>query len=163
MYDSNGHHSIHFGKTKSGKLDPFHPPSGGLGFVNSLAILIFMAQLPHFVGEGITMYLVVAATLAIVYGLPRITKEVPSPLVAIIIMTVVTVVFGLDMRTVGDMGSISRTLPVFHLPAVPLTLDMLKIILPYAATLSIVGLLESLLTAGVFLQRHQEDSSELYH
>lgn len=137
------------GKFKVGSLVRFIPHSVVLGFVNSLAILIFLAQLPHFVGEGISMYLVVAATLVIVYGLPRITKAIPSPLVAIVVMTAVTVVLGLDMRTVGDMGSISRTLPFFHLPAVPISLDTLKVILPYSATLSAVGLLESLLTATI--------------
>lgn len=137
------------GKLKVGSLIHFVPHSVVLGFVNSLAILIFMAQLPHFAGEGIVMYLVVAATLIIVYGLPRITKAIPSPLVAIVLMTIVTVTMKLEMRTVGDMGSITRALPAFHLAQVPFNIETLKIIFPYAVTLSIVGLLESLLTATI--------------
>lgn len=137
------------GKLGIGNLIRFIPHSVVLGFVNSLAILIFMAQLPHFAGEGIAMYVIVAATLAVVYGLPRITKAIPSPLVAIILMTIATAAFGLDMRTVGDMGTISRTLPFLHLPAVPFSLETLMVILPYSATLSVVGLLESLLTATI--------------
>ena len=137
------------GKLKVGSLIRFVPHSVVLGFVNSLAILIFMAQLPHFVGEGIMMYVVVGATLVIVYGLPRITKAVPSPLVAIIVMTIITVGFKLEMSTVGDMGTITRSLPVFHLPAVPVSIATLKIILPYSLTLAMVGLLESLLTATI--------------
>ncbi len=137
------------GKLKVGSLISFVPHSVVLGFVNSLAILIFMSQLTHFTGEGIAMYLVVAATLVIVYGLPRITKAVPSPLVAIVVMTIVSVTLKLDIRTVGDMGTITRSLPMFHLPAVPLTIETLKVILPYALTLSMVGLLESLLTATI--------------
>lgn len=137
------------GRLKVGSLIHFVPHSVVVGFVNSLAILIFMAQLPHFVGESWVMYAMVALTLVIVYGLPRLTKAIPSPLVAIVVMTVVAVMFRLEVRTVGDMGVITRTLPLFHLPNVPLTIETLQIIAPYAVTLSIVGLLESLLTATI--------------
>lgn len=137
------------GKLRTGELIHFVPHSVVLGFVNSLAILIFMAQIPHFWGESIAMYAVVAGTLVIVYGLPRITKVVPSPLIAIIVMTVASVLLRLDIRTVGDMGNITRSLPPFHLPNIPLSFETFKIILPYSITLSIVGVLESLLTATI--------------
>ena len=111
-----------------------------MGFVNSLAILIFMAQIPHFIGESWVMYALVVGTLFIVYGLPRITKVIPAPLVAIVFITIVSIVFKVNVRTVGDMGSITRTFPVFHLVNVPLTFETFKIILPYSVTLSLVGL-----------------------
>jgi SulP family sulfate permease len=137
------------GKLKFGKLISFVPQSVILGFVNSLAILIFMAQIPHFIGESWVMYALVIGTLIIVYGLPRFTKIIPGPLVAIVFVTIVSIIFKVNVRTVGDMGSITRALPVFHLVNVPLTFETLRIIFPYAVTLSLVGLLESLLTATI--------------
>ncbi len=137
------------GKFRVGTLISFVPHSVVLGFVNSLAVLIFMAQVPHFAGESWAMYAIVAGTLVIVYGLPRLTKVIPSPLVAIVVMTIISIAFGLSTRTVGDMGTITRAFPVFHIANVPFTLETLKIIFPYAVTLSIVGLLESLLTATI--------------
>ncbi len=119
------------------------------GFVNALAILIFMAQLPQFEGAGLAMYGFVAAGLAIIYGLPRFTKAVPSPLVAIVVLTGVSVLTGFDVRTVGDMGALPESLPWFHIPAVPFTLETFRIIAPYALALAMVGLIESLLTAKV--------------
>ena len=94
------------------------------GFVNALAILIFMAQLPELRGVGWTTYAMVAAGLAIIYLLPRVTKAVPSPLVCIVVLTVVAVSTGMDLRTVGDMGQLPSTLPVFLWPQVPLNLEM---------------------------------------
>ncbi len=137
------------GKLKVGKLIDFISQPVILGFVNSLAVLIFLAQLPHFQGESLIMYLMVAGTLAIIYLFPRLTKAVPSPLIAIIVMTGLAVAFKVNVRTVGDMGNITRSLPVFHLPQVPLTFETFKIILPYSFTLSIVGIMESLLTAKI--------------
>lgn len=121
------------------------------GFVNALAILIFMAQLPQLTGAAGTLqtYLLVAAGLAIIYGLPRLTTAVPAPLVAIILLAVVSIAMGLDVFTVGDMGALPDALPVFHLPQVPLTLETLAIIAPYSAAMAAVGLLESLLTAAI--------------
>ncbi len=119
------------------------------GFVNALAILIFMAQLSEFDGAGWQVYAMVAAGLGIIYLLPRVTKAVPSPLVAIVVLTIFSVVTGLGIRTVGDMGELPSTLPMFLLPKVPFTLETLGIILPYALTLTVVGLLESLLTAVI--------------
>lgn len=119
------------------------------GFVNALAILIFMAQLPEFKGAGVMMYAMVAGSLAIIYLLPRLTKAVPSPLVAIIVMTIIAIVFKLDVRRVGDLGSLPDALPIFLWPQVPWTLETLWIVLPYSAGLAAVGLLESLLTAQI--------------
>ena len=114
------------------------------GFVNALAILIFMAQLPEFGGATWHMYAMVAIGLGIIYGFPYITKAVPSPLVTIVVLTAFSMYIGLEIRTVGDMGELPDTLPMFLLPNIPLNLDTLLIILPYAITLAAVGLLESL-------------------
>lgn len=119
------------------------------GFVNALAILIFMAQLPEFSGATWHVYAMVAAGLAIIYGFPYITKAVPSPLVTIVVLTAFSMYMGLDIRTVGDMGQLPDSLPMFLLPNIPLTLETLLIILPYSVTLAAVGLLESLLTAVI--------------
>jgi sulfate permease, SulP family len=119
------------------------------GFVNALAILIFMAQLPEFNGAGWQMYAMVAAGLAIIYLLPYVTRAIPSPLVCIVALTVFSMVMGLDLRTVGDMGELPSTLPMFLLPNIPLNLETLTIILPYSLTLTVVGLLESLMTAVI--------------
>jgi SulP family sulfate permease len=119
------------------------------GFVNALAILIFIAQLPQFVGVTWHTYAMIAAGLAIIYLLPRLTKAVPSPLVAIVVLAAVSILLGLPVRTVGDMGRLPEGLPSLALPQVPLTLDTLRIILPYSLTMAAVGLLESLLTAQI--------------
>jgi SulP family sulfate permease len=119
------------------------------GFVNALAILIFLAQVPELTGVSWITYPMVAAGLLIIYGLPRLTTAVPSPLVSIIILTIATMVFGLDVRTVGDMGELPSSIPTFLLPDIPLNLETFSIILPYAIPLAIVGLLESLMTASI--------------
>lgn len=137
------------GVLRIGKLITFVPHSVMTGFVNALAILIFMAQLTHFAGEGWLMYALVAATLAIIYLLPRLTKAFPSALAAIIIISAIVIGTGIDVKTVGDMGTISSSLPVFHLPQVPVTLDTLWIVLPYSFSLALVGIMESLLTATI--------------
>ena len=134
---------------KLGSLMRFVSRSVVTGFVNALAILIFMAQLPEFEGAGPLMYGMVAAGLGIIYLLPRVTKAVPSPLICIIVLTAVSIVFNFDLRTVGDMGELPSTLPVFLLPDIPLNLETLMIILPYSLTLTAVGLLESLMTATI--------------
>jgi SulP family sulfate permease len=119
------------------------------GFVNALAILIFLAQVPEMVGVNWQTYPMIAAGLAIIYLLPRFTTAVPSPLISIIVLTAITVAFGLDVRTVGDLGELPSSLPVFLIPDIPLNLETLTILLPYAAPLAVVGLLESLLTASI--------------
>lgn len=137
------------GLAKIGNVMRFVSRSVMTGFVNALAILIFMAQLPEFKGAGLTMYVMVAAALAIIYLLPRFTTLVPSPLVAIIVLTTVSIVWKLDVRTVGDLGELPSTLPVFLWPEVPITMATLWIILPYSLAIAAVGLLESLLTAQI--------------
>jgi SulP family sulfate permease len=119
------------------------------GFVNALAILIFMAQLPELIGVTWLTYAMVAAGLAIIYLFPRLTTAVPSPLVCILVLTAAAIFFGFDVRTVGDMGELPDTLPVFLIPDIPLTLETLMIILPYSAGVAAVGLLESLMTASI--------------
>ena len=119
------------------------------GFVNALAILIFMAQLPELFNVPNLTYIMVAAGLGIIYLFPYVTKTVPSPLVCIIALTAVSLVFGMDIRTVGDMGELPSTLPVFLLPDVPFNWETFKIILPYSAAVAAVGLLESLMTASI--------------
>ncbi len=137
------------GAFKLGSLMRFVSRSVVTGFVNALAILIFMAQLPEFKGAGVTMYAMVAFGLAIIYILPRFTRAVPSPLICILVLTAISMAVGMDLRTVGDMGELPSTLPVFLLPDIPLNLETLMIILPYALTLTAVGLLESLMTATI--------------
>ncbi|OJY31791.1 MAG: sodium-independent anion transporter [Rhodobacterales bacterium 65-51] len=121
------------------------------GFVNALAILIFLAQLPELDPRKVPplTYALVAAGLAIIYLFPRVTKAVPSPPVTIIVLTALSLGFGWDVRTVGDMGALPDTLPVFLIPDVPLTLDTLLIILPYSIAIAVVGLLESLMTQNL--------------
>ena len=119
------------------------------GFVNALAILIFMAQLPELIDVPVLTYGLVAMGLAIIYLFPRLTKAVPSPLVTIVVLTVLTLGMGLDVRTVGDMGDLPDTLPVFLLPQIPLTFETLQIILPYSVAVAVVGLLESLMTQNI--------------
>jgi SulP family sulfate permease len=138
------------GVLKLGRVMRFVSRSVMTGFVNALAILIFLAQVPELRDVAWLTYPMVGAALAIIYLLPRLTKTVPSPLIAIIVLTIVSVVFGFDqLRTVSDMGELPSSLPMFLLPDIPLNLDTLLIILPYALPLAAVGLLESLLTASI--------------
>jgi sulfate permease, SulP family len=137
------------GALKLGSLMRFVSRSVITGFVNALAILIFLAQLPELIDVSWVVYAMTAAGLAIIYGLPYLTRAVPSPLVTIAVLTGVAVVFKLDIRTVGDMGQLPDSLPMFLLPDVPLNLQTLQIVLPYAVTLAVVGLLESMMTASI--------------
>ncbi|RFU62046.1 SulP family inorganic anion transporter [Peribacillus glennii] len=151
---------IILGVCKIGRLMKFIPRSVMIGFVNSLAILIFTAQLPHFVGESWVMYAMTAGALAIIYLFPRFTNAVPSPLVAIIIITVISIAAGASVRTVGDMGELKQALPMFMLPDIPVNLETLSIILPYSIALAFVGLLESLLTAQIVDDLTDTDSNK---
>lgn len=119
------------------------------GFVNALAILIFVAQLPELTGVTPLTYVLVAGGLAIIYLVPRLTKAVPSPLIAIAVLTALVWYMGFDVRTVGDMGELPSSLPAWLIPNVPLSLETLQIILPYSATMAAVGLLESMMTAQI--------------
>lgn len=140
---------IVFGFCRVSRLMKFIPKSVMVGFVNALAIMIFMAQLPHFVGESLAMYTMTGGALLIIYLLPMVVKVIPSPLIAIIVMTIIAVFGHIDVRKVGDMGELPSTLPAFLIPQVPFSWETLAIIFPYSLALAMVGLLESLLTAQI--------------
>ncbi|USK85097.1 SulP family inorganic anion transporter [Peribacillus asahii] len=140
---------IIFGVCKIAKLMKFIPRAVMIGFVNALAILIFMAQVPHFIGVSTMTYVFVAITLVIVYVVPKFIKSIPAPLIAIILLTIIAIYSDVELRTVGDLGTITQSLPTFFIPDVPLTFETLSIIFPYSIALAIVGLLESLLTASI--------------
>jgi SulP family sulfate permease len=125
----------------------FVPRSVMTGFVNALAILIFLAQVPHLTDGGALGYVLVVAGLALIFLVPRVTTAIPAPLVAIVVLTVATVAGAIEVPTVGDQGTLPDALPVLGIPAVPFSLDTLLIVAPYSVTLAAVGLLESLMTA----------------
>ncbi|GGA58122.1 sodium-independent anion transporter [Pseudoclavibacter endophyticus] len=129
------------------KLMRFVPRSVMVGFVNALAILIFMAQVPELIGVPWMVYPLVAVGLLIMIGMPRLTKVVPAPLVSIVLVTLAVVVFTINVPAVGDKGELPRSLPELFIPNVPLTLETLSIIGPYALAMALVGLMESLMTA----------------
>ncbi|MGE8643375.1 SulP family inorganic anion transporter [Acinetobacter vivianii] len=140
------------GYLKLAKLMRFVSKSVVIGFVNALAILIFMAQLPELMNVTWYVYVFVALGLAIIYLfplIPKLGKLLPSPLVCIIIITLIAMSMGIDLRTVGDMGELPNTLPIFLLPDIPLNLETLMIILPYSIPMAVVGLLESMMTATI--------------
>lgn len=130
------------------------------GFVNALAILIFMAQIPQLTNVGWETYAMVAAGLAIIYGFPRITKIVPSPLVAIILLTAAVVFWNIPVNNVAGEGKLPDGLPVFAIPDVPFTWETFMIILPFSLTMAAVGLLESLLTAQIVDDMTHTDSNK---
>lgn len=143
---------IVMGYLKLGSLMSFVSRSVVTGFVNALAILIFMAQLPELIDVTWHVYVITAVGLGIIYLfplLPVVGKNIPSPLVCILTLTVFAMVAGIDIRTVGDLGELPDTLPIFLWPDVPLSFETLKIIFPYSISLAIVGLLESLMTATI--------------
>ncbi len=140
---------IVFGLLKLGVLMRFVSKSVRTGFVNALAILIFWAQTPHIFGANAATFAVLAAGLAIIYLAPRITTAIPSPLICILLLTIVSVGLDLPVETVADLGKLPDALPLFAWPAVPLSLETLKIIAGPAIAIAMVGLLESMMTASV--------------
>ncbi|WP_426231602.1 SulP family inorganic anion transporter [Pararhizobium sp. DWP3-4] len=140
---------ILFGILRLGVLMRFVSNSVRTGFVNALAILIFAAQLPHIIGGDWIAYAMLAAGLAVIYGVPRITTAIPSPLICILVLTVASVTLQLPVMTVADLGKLPDTLPIFGWPAVPLNLETLAIIAGPALAIAMVGLLESMMTASV--------------
>ncbi|MGO1628883.1 SulP family inorganic anion transporter [Microbacterium sp.] len=130
-----------------GKLMRFIPRSVMVGFVNALAILIAVAQLEHFEGASWMIYPIVAVGLLILWLFPKLTKAVPAPLVVVIVATVAVWAFGLDVKSVGDLGTLPGGPPLPYFPDVPLTFETLQIIAPYALGMAAVGLMESLMTA----------------
>ena len=137
------------GWLRLGALMRFVSRSVITGFVNALAILIFMAQLPELIDVSWVVYAMTAAGLGIIYLFPLLTRSIPSPLVTIVVLTAVSISLGLDIRTVGDMGELPDSLPVFLFPDMPLTWETLTIIFPVSATMAVVGLLESMMTASI--------------
>lgn len=137
------------GVLRLGALMRFVSRSVVTGFVNALAILIFLAQLPELTNVGWQVYALVVAGLGLIYLFPYVTKAIPSPLVCIVALTAFTLLSGVEVRTVGDMGALPDSLPIFLLPEVPLTLETLTIIFPFSLTLAVVGLLESMMTATI--------------
>lgn len=119
------------------------------GFVNALAILIFIAQLPQLINVTWVTYVMIVGGLAIIYLFPRLTKAVPSPLIAIIVLTIISIFGGLHVNTVGDMGKLPSSWPTFFLPNVPFSFETLQIIFPFSITMAVVGLLESMMTAQI--------------
>ncbi|WP_369293432.1 SulP family inorganic anion transporter [Nocardioides sp.] len=148
------------------KMMRFIPRSVMVGFVNALAILIFLAQVPHMRGVPFLVYPMIAAGLLIIVVLPRLTMAVPAPLVAIVILTGITIVMGLShVPNVGDEGDLPESLPSLLIPNVPLTFETLRIIAPYALAMALVGLLESLLTAKLvddITDTHSDKSREAW-
>jgi sulfate permease, SulP family len=140
------------GYLQLGRFMSFVPRAVVIGFVNALAILIFMAQLPELINVTWHVYALTIVGLGIIYlfpYIPKIGKILPSPLVTIITLTLIVYFFGIDIRNVGDMGQLPDTLPIFLFPDIPLNLETLLIILPYSLSLAVVGLLESLMTATI--------------
>ncbi|TDP92515.1 SulP family sulfate permease [Leucobacter luti] len=129
------------------KLTRFIPRSVMVGFVNALAILVFISQLPHLIGVPWLVYPLLAIGLLVLWLMPRITKVVPAPLVSIVLVTALVFVFAITVPTVGDQGELPRSLPELFVPNVPLTWETFAIIAPYALAMALVGLLESLMTA----------------
>jgi len=127
----------------------FIPNSVMLGFVNALGIMIFITQMPYLLGSNSMTYVFAIITLILVYAIPRFFTAIPAPLVAIVVMTSIALISGVKLQTIGDLGTMPNSLPVFFLPDIPLNFETLKIIFPYSLALSIVGLLESLLTSQV--------------
>src|SRR5690606_3235178 len=129
------------------KLMRFIPRSVMVGFVNALAILVFIAQLPHLIDVPWLVYPLVAVGIVVMVVMPRITKVIPGPLISIVLITAVVVVFALDVPTVGDEGELPRSLPELFVPNIPLTWETFTIIAPFSLGMALVGLLESLMTA----------------
>ena len=145
---------VFFGILKLGRYMRYIPRAVMVGYVNALAVLIFKAQLPELIGlpetvNVLAVYVLTALSLAIIYILPRFTKVVPSPLVALVVMTIAAISLKLNVPTVGEKGDLPTAFPSFALPQVPFNLETLNTILPYSVTMAIVGLLASFLTASL--------------
>lgn len=138
-----------FGMLKVGKLLKYIPNTVMMGFVDSLAILIFSSQLQHIFGLTSVTYVFASVTIAIVYIVPKYFTKIPAPLIAVLLLTAISIITSADVRTVGDLGDIKRSLPHFFIPDVPFNLETLIIILPYSLSMAVVGLVESLLTAKI--------------
>src|SRR5699024_11927185 len=141
---------ILFGVFKIAKLMKFIPNVIMIEIVYALAILIFIAQVPHFVGINNVTYVFVVIPLLIVYIVPRFIKSIPAPLIALVLLTGIAIYGNVKLRTVGDLGSITSSLPSFFIPDVPFTFETLAIVFPFSIALAILRLLESLLISTIF-------------
>ncbi|RED55934.1 SulP family inorganic anion transporter [Cohnella phaseoli] len=148
------------GALKMGRWMSFVPHSVVTGFINSLAILLFISQLRYFDGQSWPMYAMVGATLAIIYLFPKLTKAIPSPLVAVSAMTLVVFVGQMGLGTVGDIATIEPMLPFLHIPSIPFTWETLWILLPTAFSLAVVGYSETLLTQTIIDEMTEEKTSK---
>ena len=140
---------IIMGFLKVGNLLKYIPNTVMIGFVDSLAILIFVSQLQHIFNINGWTYGFTVATILIVYFIPKFFTKVPAPLIAVVILTTISIMMNADVKTVGDLGEIKRALPHFSLPSVPLNFETFMIIFPYSLSMAVVGLVESLLTARI--------------
>jgi SulP family sulfate permease len=151
---------IVFGLLKLDVLLRFVSRSVRTGFVNALAILIFSAQVPQMLGVTWHTYAMIAGGLGIIYLWPRLTTAIPSPLICIVILTLISVAFPMPVHTVADLGRLPASLPSFHIPDFPLTLEAFRIVAPYAFAMAAVGLLESMMTASVVDELTETTSSK---
>lgn len=149
-----------FGYLKIGNLLKYIPNTVMIGFVDSLAILIFTSQLQHIFNISGVTYIFTVATIVIVYVLPKFFTKVPAPLIAVVLLTAISIMMHADVRTVGDIGEIKRTLPHFFIPDVPFNFETFKIIFPYSLSMAVVGLVESLLTARIVDDTLENDSDK---
>lgn len=149
-----------FGFLKVGNLLKYIPNTVMIGFVDSLAILIFTSQLQHIFNISGVTYIFTVATIVIVYVLPKFFTKVPAPLIAVVLLTAISIMMHADVRTVGDIGEIKRTLPHFFIPDVPFNFETFKIIFPYSLSMAVVGLVESLLTARIVDDTLENDSDK---
>src|SRR5690625_5229575 len=151
---------VFFGIFKVARVMKFIPRAVMIGFVNALAILIFMAQVPHFIGISNMTYIFVAITCAIIYVFPRFIKTIPAPLIAIIVLTAVAIFSNFALRTVGELGLITKSLPECFIADVPFNFETLAIICPYSIALSIGGLLKTLLRSSIVDDMTNTDSDK---
>lgn len=149
-----------FGYLKIGNLLKYIPNTVMIGFVDSLAILIFTSQLQHIFNISGVTYIFTVATIVIVYVLPKFFTKVPAPLIAVVLLTAISIMMHADVRTVGDIGEIKRTLPHFFIPDVLFNFETFKIIFPYSLSMAVVGLVESLLTARIVDDTLENDSDK---
>lgn len=148
------------GALRMGRWMSFVPHSVITGFINSLAILIFISQLRYFESQSWLMYTMVVGTLTIIYVLPKFTKAIPSPLVAVVFMTIIVFLTHMNVDTIGDLARIEPVIPFLHLPVVPFTLETLSILLPVTFSLALVGYSETLLTQTIIDEKTDEKTSK---
>lgn len=146
------------GLLKVGRLLRFIPNSVMIGFINSLAIMLFITQMQHILGITFHTYIYAFLTLALVFLIPRFFTKIPAPLIVLVGLTIIYMIIGGDVRVVGDLGNIEKSFPKLLVPSVPFTFETLKIIFPYSMSMALVGLIESLIVARI-VDNYTETSS----